>query len=274
VLGIPVRHGRGFEAADGESAEAVVVVSEETARRFWPNQNAVGKRIRVVWEREWRTVVGVVGDVRHYALSGRAPDEIMGALYMPYAQGTALDRRVPRALSLLVRSAAEPRELAGALRGLVASVNPDLPVGEARPLEAVVADSVEEPRSMMWLFAAFAGCALLLAAIGTYGVVAWAAAQRRYEIGVRVAVGATRRDIVTLVVGHSVRLVLLGLGVGVAAALALGRTLSTFLYGVSPADPATFAVVVAVLLGTALVAGYLPGRRAAAIDPVRALRSE
>jgi ABC-type antimicrobial peptide transport system permease subunit len=127
---------------------------------------------------------------------------------------------------------------------------------------------------MMWLFAAFAGCALLLAAIGTYGVVAWAAAQRRYEIGVRVAVGATRRDIVTLVVGHSVRLVLLGLGVGVAAALALGRTLSTFLYGVSPADPATFAVVVAVLLGTALVAGYLPGRRAAAIDPVRALRSE
>jgi predicted permease len=274
VLGIPVRHGRGFEAADGESAEAVVVVSEETARRFWPGQNAVGKRIRVVWEREWRTVVGVVGDVRHYALSGRAPDEIMGALYMPYAQGTALDRRVPRALSLLVRSAAEPRELAGALRGLVASVNPDLPVGEARPLEAVVADSVEEPRSMMWLFAAFAGCALLLAAIGTYGVVAWAAAQRRYEIGVRVAVGATRRDIVTLVVGHSVRLVLLGLGVGVAAALALGRTLSTFLYGVSPADPATFAVVVAVLLGTALVAGYLPGRRAAAIDPVRALRSE
>jgi len=149
-----------------------------------------------------------------------------------------------------------------------------VPVGEVRRLDAVVAASVDEPRSMMWLFAAFAGCALLLAAIGTYGVVAYATAQRRYEIGVRVAIGATRRDIFGLVLGQSVRLVLVGLGVGVVAALTLGRTLSTFLYGVSPYDPLTFAVVIAVLLGTALLAGYLPGRRAAATDPVQALRAD
>ena len=274
LLGIPVVEGRGFEAADGEGAARVVVVSAATAKRFWPGENAVGKRIRVVWDSNWRTVVGVVGDVRHYALSGRVPAEIMGSLYMPYAQGVALDRRLPRSMSLLVRSSAEPAEMSAALRGLVASVNPDVPVGEVRRLDAVVAASVDEPRSMMWLFAAFAGCALLLAAIGTYGVVAYATAQRRYEIGVRVAIGATRRDIFGLVLGQSVRLVLVGLGVGVVAALTLGRTLSTFLYGVSPYDPLTFAVVIAVLLGTALLAGYLPGRRAAATDPVTALRAD
>jgi putative ABC transport system permease protein len=274
LLGIPVVEGRSFEAADGEGAARVVVVSASTAKRFWPGENAVGKRVRVVWDSSWRTVVGVVGDVHHYALSGRVPAEIMGSLYMPYAQGVALDRRLPRSMSLLVRSSAEPAEMSVALRGLVASVNPDVPVGEVRRLDAVVAASVDEPRSMMWLFAAFAGCALLLAAIGTYGVVAYATAQRRYEIGVRVAIGATRRDIFGLVLGQSVRLVLVGLGVGVVAALTLGRTLSTFLYGVSPYDPLTFAVVIAVLLGTALLAGYLPGRRAAATDPVKALRAD
>jgi putative ABC transport system permease protein len=274
VLGIPVVQGRGFEAADADGAARVVLVSAATAKRFWPGENAVGKRVRVVWDRDWRTVVGVVGDVRHYALSGRVPAEIMGSLYLPYAQGVALDRRLPRSMSLLVRSAAEPNEMAAALRGLVASVNPDVPMGEVRRLDAVVAASADEPRSMMWLFAVFAGCALLLAAIGTYGVVAYATAQRRYEIGVRVAIGATRRDILGLVLAQSVRLVLAGLAVGVVAALMLGRTISTFLYGVTSYDPLTFAVVIAVLLGTALVAGYLPGRRAAATDPVKALRAD
>lgn len=127
---------------------------------------------------------------------------------------------------------------------------------------------------MMWLFAAFAGCALLLAAIGTYGVVSYTTAQRTYEIGVRVAIGATHREIFRLVMGQSLRLVLVGLALGLGAALALGRTLSTFLYGVSARDPMTFAVVVGLLLLTAILAGYLPGRRAAATDPVRALRAD
>jgi putative ABC transport system permease protein len=274
VLRIPLRQGRVFDRADGELTAPVVIVSAATARRHWPGENPIGKRIRVVWDKRWRTVVGVVGDVRQYALSGRTPAEIVGAMYMPYPQAVALNRQIPRSMALFVRFSAEPAEIAARLRTLVASVNPDMPVSEVRSLDAVVSSSATEPRSMMWLFASFAGCALLLAAIGTYGVVSYSTALRTYELGVRVAIGATRADIFTLVMGQSLRLVLAGLALGVGAALLLGRTMSGFLYGVSPTDPMTFAVVVGLLIVTALVAGYVPGRRAAATDPVRALRAD
>jgi putative ABC transport system permease protein len=250
----------------------VVIVSAATARRYWPEEDPIGKRVRVVWDDHWRSVVGVVGDVRQYTLSGRTPAEITGAIYMPYPQAVALDRRIPTAMTLLVRSPADPFEIASRMRTLVASLNPDIPVSEVRSMEAVVSSSVSEPRSMMWLFASFAGCALLLAAIGTYGVVSYSTTQRTYEIGVRVAIGATRGDIFGLVIGQSLRLVLIGLAMGVVAALLLGRTLAGFLYGVSATDPLTFAVVVGLLVLTALLAGYLPGRRAAGTDPVQALR--
>ncbi|HEY5907593.1 MAG TPA: FtsX-like permease family protein, partial [Vicinamibacteria bacterium] len=274
VMRIPLLHGRSLDATDGEKAAPVVLVSAATAKRYWPGENPVGKRIRVVWDSHWRTVVGVVGDVRQYTLSGRAPAEITGALYMPYPQSVGLDRRIPRAMALVVRSSADAPGLAARLRALVASVNPDVPVSDVSSLEAIVSSSVSEPRSMMWLFAGFAGCALLLAAIGTYGVVSYATAQRTYEIGVRVAVGATRSEILGLVMGQSLRLVLVGLALGVGGALLLGRTLSGFLYGVSASDPTTFGVVALLLVTTALLAGYLPGRRAAATDPVRALRAD
>ena len=272
VMRIPALRGRSFDDSDGERTARVVLVSAATARRYWPDEDPIGKRIRVVWETDWRTVVGVVGDVRQYALSGRTPAEIAGAVYMPYPQSVALNRQIPTAMSVLVRSSADPSEMAARMRSLVASVNPDVPVSEVRSMETVVSSSVSEPRSMMWLFAGFAGCALLLAAIGTYGVVSYSTAQRTYEIGVRVAVGATRGDIFGLVIGQSLRLVLVGLAFGVGAALVLARTLSSFLYGVSAMDPATFAAVGGLLVVTALLAGYVPGRRAAATDPVRALR--
>jgi putative ABC transport system permease protein len=195
-------------------------------------------------------------------------------MYMPYPQAVALNRQIPAAMTLFVRSGARTPDTARGLRALVASVNPDVPVGDVGRLEEAAAASVAEPRAMMWLFAAFAGGALLLAAIGTYGVVSYATAQRTYEIGVRVAVGATRRHVLGLVIGQSLRLVLAGLGLGVAGALLLGRTLSSFLYGVSASDPATFAAVAGLLVVTALLAGYLPGRRAAGTDPLRALRGD
>jgi len=274
VMHVPLLQGRVFEDADGERSSLVVVVSAATARRHWPDENPIGKRIRVVWDQDWRTVVGVVGDVHQYALTGRSPSEIIGAMYMPYPQAVALDRQIPRSMALVVRSSWETPRIAARLRELVASVNPDLPLSEVSTLESLVASSVTEPRSMMWLFAGFAGSALLLAAIGTYGVVSYATVQRTYEIGVRLAIGATRHEIFGLVMGQSLRLVLAGLVLGIGAALLLGRTLSSFLYGVSATDPATFAVVIGLLVTTALLAGYLPGRRAAATDPVRALRAD
>jgi predicted permease len=274
VLGIPLLEGRGFDEGDSERSARVVVVSAETARRYWPGENPVGKRIRVVWDRDWRTVVGVVGDVRQYALSGRVPSDITGAIYMPYPQAVGLDREIPRAMAVVVRTTAESPELLARLRSLVASVNSDAPVSDALRFDALVASSVDEPRSLTWIFAAFSACALLLAAIGTYGVVAYATAQRRYEIGVRVALGATRRSIFGLVIGHSLKLVVIGLALGVAASLLLGRALQTFLYGVTSRDPATFGAVTVLLLMTGLLAGYLPARRAAAIDPARTLRAD
>jgi putative ABC transport system permease protein len=274
VMRIPLLQGRVVERTDAEATAPVAVVSASTARRYWPGENPIGKRLRVVWDKEWRTVVGVVSDVRHYALDGRSPAEITGAMYLPYPQAVALNRQIPRSMSLLLRSAGEPSDVAARLRALVAAFDPQAPVGEVRTLETVVASSIDEPRALMWLFSSFAGCALVLAAIGTYGVVSYSAAQRTYEIGVRVAVGATRGEILGLVMGQSVRLVLAGLGLGIGAALVLGRSLSGFLYGVSAADPLTLAAVVGLLLGTALLAGYLPGRRAAATDPARALRAD
>jgi putative ABC transport system permease protein len=274
VMRIPVVRGRGFAPTDTDGGAPVVVVSAETARRWWPDQDPVGRRIRIMWDAHWRTVVGVVGDVRQYALSGEAPAPIAGAFYMPYPQAVGLDRRIPRTLTLFVRASGAPGGASASLREALRGRESELSVGDVQTMASVLAASVAEPRALTWLFVAFAACALALAAVGTYGVVSYAAAQRTYEIGVRVAIGASRRQVFGLVMGDSLRLVGVGLVAGLAAALALGRGLDRFLYGVSASDPATFAVVVGVLFLTALLAGYLPGRRAAAIDPVRALRAD
>ena len=218
--------------------------------------------------------MGVVGDVRQYTLSGRAPAEITGALYMPYPQAVALNRQIPRAMALFVRSSADPSELAARMRTLVASVNPDVPVSEVRSLEAVVSSSVSEPRSMMWLFASFAGCALLLAAIGTYGVVSYSTAQRTYEIGVRVAIGATRRDVFGLVIGQSLRLVLSAWPSGSGPRCSSVEPCRASSTGCRRRTRSRSPWWSASWSSTALLAGYLPGRRAAATDPVRALRAD
>jgi predicted permease len=274
VMRIPVLRGRGFTDADGTRSAAVVVVDAATARRFWPGEDPLGKTLRVMWDPHRRTVVGVVGDVRQYALSGRAPADITGTFYMPYPQAVELDRRIPRTMTLFARAAGQPAAASAALREALSVRGAELSVGDVRALGSMVSSSVAEPRALTSLFAAFAACALLLAAVGTYGLVSYSAAQRTYEIGVRVAIGASRRQVFALVMGESVRLVAVGLFVGIAGALAMGRGLSRFLYGVSAADPVTFAGVAVVLLLTALAAGFLPGRRAAAIDPARALRAD
>jgi putative ABC transport system permease protein len=274
IMRIPLLAGRRFTEADGDNSAKVALVSAATARQFWPGENPIGKNIRVLWERERRTVVGVVGDVRQFNLAGQSPSIISGAFYMPYPQSTSLDRKLPTAMTLILRTAANAPQLASDLRQLVASVNPNAPVSEVRTMDAAVAASTSSSRSLMWLFISFSAAALILAAIGAYGVVSYSTAQRTYEMGVRVALGATRANIFGLVLGQSLRLVLTGLAIGVAASLALTRLMTGFLYGVTATDPLTFLAVSLLLIITGLLAGYFPARRASRVDPMVALRSE
>jgi predicted permease len=274
TLRIPLLAGRLFNEADGEKSDEVVLVSASTASQYWPGENPIGKRIRIVWEQRQRTVVGLVADVRQFNLAGQTPGFISGAMYMPYPQSVGLDRQLPTAMTLILRTTANLPPLAGDLRRLVASVNPDVPVSEVRPLEAVVSGSTSASRSLMWLFVSFGGAALLLAAIGAYGVVSYSTTQRTYEIGVRMAFGATPRRIFALVLSQSFRLVVAGLALGMLGSLALTRLMTGFLYGVTATDPQTFVGVGLLLLGVALLAGYLPARRAATVDPLVALRQD
>jgi putative ABC transport system permease protein len=274
IMRIPLLTGRAFTDADGEKSAQVVVVSAATARHFWPGEDPIGKHIRVVWDQQWRSVVGVVGDVRQFDLANNSPGGISGAFYMPYPQAVGLNRQLPVAMNLLVGTAAEPFAITDEVRRLVTDLNPNVPVSDVRTMEAIVTGSTSQPRSMMWLFVSFAGTALILAAIGTYGVVSYSTAQRTFEMGLRVALGATKSNVFGLVLGQSLRLVLIGLGLGVVAALALTRMLSSFLYGVTATDPNTYLAVGILLVAIALLAGYVPARRAASVDPVTALRVE
>jgi predicted permease len=274
IMRIPLLAGRRFTEADGEKSAGVVMVNAATARRFWPGENPIGKYIRVVWEKERRIVVGVVGDVRQFNLDGTVPAYLHGAFYMPYPQSTSLDRKLPSAMTLVLRTTGNSPQLANDLRELVASVNPNMPVSEAQTMEAAVAASTTSSRSLMWLFIGFGSAALILAAIGAYGVVSYSTAQRTYEMGVRVALGATRGNIFGLVLGQSLKLVLAGLALGVAASLALTHLMTGFLYGVTATDPLTFIAVGLLLMAVGVVAGYFPARRAAGVDPMVALRSE
>ncbi len=275
MMHVPLLAGRAFSEADGENSELAVVVSAATAKRFWPGENPIGKHLRPVWgEQPWRTVVGVVGDVRLYRVASELPDWIDGVVYMPYPQAVGIDKKLPASMTLLVRSARDPLYVASEVRRAVAELNPDVPVGEVRTLEGVVASSKTQERSMMWLFVGFAGSAVLLAAIGTYGVVSFSTAQRMYEMGVRIALGATRKDLFGMVLKASLRLVLIGLAIGVVLSFVATRTLASFLYGVSTRDPLIFLSVALLLIGVAVLAGFMPARRAAQVDPTTALRAE
>jgi putative ABC transport system permease protein len=274
VMHIPIVAGRGIAPGDGEQSALAIVVSAATAQRWWPGQNPVGKHIRLVSEDVWRTVVGVAANVRQFDLADRGPDFVVGAMYMPYSQAADGNRGIPAAMSLVVATDSDTGAAAAAIRNLVAALNSSAPVSDVRTMQSVVETSTRQPRSMAWLFAAFAGTALLLAAVGAYGVVSWSTAQRTFEIGMRVALGASRRSVFALVLGQSLRLVLSGLALGIGASLALARTLASFLYATASSDAFTFVGVSALLLVVAVLAGYVPARRAASLDPLVALRVE
>lgn len=264
AAGIPLLAGRFFSDHDTASSNRVLIVNQTLAGKFFPD-GAVGRRIRVGGTTgDWRQVVGVVADVRQTRLDAEPRPQ----MYLPHSQNA------DRSQSLIVRTAGNPLGLIDAVRAAVRSVDPKQPIGNVRTMEQVLNDSVSRQRFTAVLLALFAGTAMLLSVVGLYGVMAYNVAQRTREIGVRMALGAARTDILRSVLIQSMAWVAAGAVVGFGGALALGRVISSMLYGVSATDPVTFAVVLTILFLTALAAAWLPARRAASVDPMVALRYE
>ena len=276
VMQIPLLQGRVFVDSDmAPDAEPVALITASTARKYWPGQDPIGRHLRAGWQKQWRRVIGVVADVHEDSLSRTLPVWITGAIYEPYsAHAELITRRPAVEMTLIVRGTNNAQSFAGVLREAVANLNRDVPVTEIQNLRAVVSNSVSAPRSTMALFAIFAALALVLGAIGVYGVLSYSVAQRTSEIGVRMALGAQQRDIKLLVLRQGTRIALLGVGIGIAGALALTRLMTKLLYGVTASDPMTFSAVALLLTIIALVACYIPARRAVRLDPLAALRYE
>jgi putative ABC transport system permease protein len=274
AMRVPLVAGRGFRATDTAGSPPVVVINQALAERFYPGEDPIGKRIRRGWfddAEPWATVVGVAADVKQDGLDKPAGTELY-FLHSQWDNVEGLDP--PRTLYLVVRTAGDPLALVPGVRAALRRLDPSLPLAELAPLERVVSSSLVRSRFLTLLVAVFAAIALLLAAVGTYGVLAYAVEERRHEVGVRMALGATARDVLRMVVGQGMRPVVAGLALGLAGALAVGRLLETQLYAVAPTDPATYAAVPVVLIGVALLACLLPGRSATRVDPAVALRQE
>jgi putative ABC transport system permease protein len=242
----------------------VIVVNETAARHFWPNENPIGKHIAGSRDQLPREVVGVVADAKFSSLRDANADQLyVPSEQMPYA-----------AMTLLVRSSVLPEQVIDAVRGKVAEIDPTLPLSGIRSMENVVSTSVAEPRLITQITGVFAGFALLLAAIGIYGVMAYSVTTRQQEMGIRMALGARPSDILRLVVGQGMRMTLIGVALGVAVSLALTRLLASLLFTVRATDPLVFTAAALVLAGTAFVACYLPARRSTRVDPIVVLRHE
>src|SRR5271157_997351 len=262
TLGIPVLKGRTFTDGDNEQTPKVAVVNETLARHLWPGGDPVGQRLPLL--RDELTVIGVVGNTRHEGLGEDPASEI----YAPYLQ------QPDDSMQLAVRTAQDPTSLASAVRGEIAAIDSEQPIYNVTTLEQTLSYSVAPRRFNMLLLGIFAAIALALATVGIYGVMAFSVTQRTHEIGIRMALGAERRDVLGLVVRHGLRLTVVGVVLGVAGAWALTRLLTSFLYDVRPTDPLTFLVVPAGLVAVAILASYIPARRAAKVDPMVALRYE
>jgi putative ABC transport system permease protein len=265
-MGIPLIKGRTFTEQDRAGAPAVVLINETLARRYWPNEDPIGKRIgnNDPNNRAWREIVGVVGNVKFFGLEQEQPP----AVYFPMAQAPE------RGMTLVVRTSADIQSSAPALRREVWSIDKDLAVTNIVPMEQYLSDAMERPRLILSLLAIFAVLALVLAAIGIYGVMAYAVSQRTHEIGVRMALGARSEDVLKLILKEGLVLGVLGVGAGLAGAIALTRLLESLLFGVSTTDPITFTAVSLVSMLVAIAACWIPARRATRVDPMVALRYE
>ena len=274
-IGIRLLAGRVFTERDTMGAPRVFIVSESLARRYFPGQDPLGKSLSLDTKRSGskpsnpngqRQIVGVVADARDVTLR----DEARPELYSPLLQQSKIGR-----LHLYVRTRADnPEQLASSLRQCIWAVDKDMPVTHIESVAAGISESVAEPRFRTLLLCLFAAAGLALTLIGIYGVISYSVSQRTQEIGVRVALGAPRARVLNLILGQGLRLALLGAAIGLAGSLALTRVIASELFGIKPADPATLIGAVLSMLGIALVAAYLPARRATRVDPVIALRHE
>jgi putative ABC transport system permease protein len=266
VMGIPLVAGRQSSEMDSESAPGVAVVNQTAARALWPGENPLGKQILVHdpdSQKLWR-VVGVAGDVRQFGSDTRPRPQI----YLPYRQNPT------PSVCLVVQSTGDPSKLIPVVRGQIASVDKDLDLYQVETMEDMLSESVAVPHFFAVFIGALALLGLLLAAVGVYGVLSYATAQRTHEIGIRMALGAERTDVLRLVIGQGLKLAWIGVVIGLAGALALTQFLTSLLYGVKPTDPLTFIAVSLILIAVALLACYIPARRAAKVHPMVALRYE
>ncbi|HEX3143647.1 MAG TPA: ABC transporter permease [Pyrinomonadaceae bacterium] len=268
AMGIPLVRGRLIEPADDGNAPRVVVVNDTFAKRFFPNGDAIGKRIRLgrlTREFAWTTIVGVVGDVRGFALD----EPPLPTMYWPVAQ-----IRATPSLAIVVRTQGDPAALTSAVRTSIAEIDPGQPIYDMQTLDRLVAKSLGQRRFTLTLMLLFGVIALVLSAVGIYGVMAFAVTQRTQEIGIRMALGARTIDVLRLILGSGMSLTAIGVSVGLVGAFAITRLMTSLLFGVSPTDAMTFGLVTAGLLLVALLACYIPARRATKVDPLVALRYE
>lgn len=276
VMGIPLLEGRFFDEHDREESKPVVVVDENLARRAFGRQNVVGRRLWIpAMGAAPVEIVGVVGHVRHWGLAGDEHARVRDQMYYPFAQVPApLLHFFSSVMSIAVRTKTPPLTLVEPLRIELRGASQDQALYEPRTMEQLVSASLARQRFLLVLFGLFAAIALLLASIGIYGVLAYLTGQRVAEIGVRMALGATIRDVMTMVLRQSVGMVFIGVGVGTFAALAAAHVLQRFVQGMQPVHIATFAIMIPLLLATALAASFVPARRASRVDPLSALRRE
>jgi putative ABC transport system permease protein len=265
TMNIRMRDGRAFDDRETVNSPKAVIISESTARRYWPAENPIGKRIGFGGQQtQWREIVGVVSDVRHFGLSIDARPTIYFS-----------NRQIPRAfMNVVLRASGDPQNYVAAIRREVRALDKNLAVSNLRTMEQLVSATIATPRLVVLLFGGFAAVAMLLAALGIYGVMAYAVTQRTREIGVRVALGAQTRDVMKLIIGHGMKLAVIGVAIGLAASFGLTRLMSELLFGVGPTDPLTFVGIALLLAAVALLACWIPARRATKVDPIIALRCE
>jgi putative ABC transport system permease protein len=268
ALQIPLRRGRFYTEGEATEAHGVVLINESLARKYFPNEDPIGKRVTVHSRPPSHNppveIIGIVGDIKQETLDGTAEP----TFYWPHSE-LALP-----SLTLVIRTEGDPFNVAAAARGVIRSLAPDEPVARVRTLESYLAESLGRARFNTILLSVFAFMALILSSIGIYGVMAYAVTQRTQEIGIRMALGAQARDVLKIVIAQGMKLALIGIAIGLLAAFALTRWMETLLFGVRPADPATFIVITALLGMVALAACWIPARRATKMDPLAALRSE